>query len=245
MNTDASTEQQSGAPGASVQIDWRVLVRFGLMVVVQCAILFISAGTVRWPMAWVYVGMTLLFTAGSRILLLRLHPDLAEERAGYAKKADAKTWDKAIMPLIAIYGPLAMLIVAGLNRRFGWPPVLPLWLQIAALTAAVLGIVFSTWALLANRFFSGVVRIQHDRGHTVVTTGPYRFVRHPGYAGGVVANLALALMLGSAWALIPAGLVVCLTIVRTALEDRTLREELPGYAEYLERTRYRLVPGVW
>ena len=245
MNVHTSTEQKTGAPGAATRIGWRVLVRFGLTVAVQCMVLFISAGSIRWPMGWAYVGVTLLLIAGSRILLMRISPDLAEERAGYAGKTDAKAWDKMIMPLIAIYGPLAMLVTAGLNWRFGWPPVLPLWLQIAALTVAVLGIVFSTWALLTNRFFSGVVRIQHDRGHTVVSTGPYRFVRHPGYAGGIVANLATVLALGSAWALIPAALVVCLTIVRTALEDRTLREELPGYAGYAQRTRYRLLPAVW
>jgi protein-S-isoprenylcysteine O-methyltransferase Ste14 len=98
---------------------------------------------------------------------------------------------------------------------------------------------------LVNRFFSAVVRIQRDREHTVVTSGPYRLIRHPGYAGALITSLAIPLLLGSLWALIPAALVVCLLILRTALEDRTLQEKLDGYREYAGRVRYRLLPGVW
>lgn len=137
------------------------------------------------------------------------------------------------------------LIVCGLDVRFGWRPEIPLSIQIVAFVLMALGSLLGTWAMSVNRFFSGVVRIQTDRGHTVVTDGPYRFIRHPGYAGGVVANLTGPLALGSVWALIPSALVVLLTVVRTALEDKTLREELPGYQEYTQRVRYRLLPWVW
>jgi len=99
--------------------------------------------------------------------------------------------------------------------------------------------------MLANRFFSGVVRIQNERGHSVVSDGPYRWVRHPGYAGGFIGDLALPLLLGSAWAFIPAALTAGAVVLRTALEDRTLQAELPGYREYAQRTRFRLLPGVW
>jgi protein-S-isoprenylcysteine O-methyltransferase Ste14 len=108
-----------------------------------------------------------------------------------------------------------------------------------------LGYVLSSWALLENRFFSGVVRIQKDRGHQVVSTGPYGFVRHPGYAGALLAYLVTPVLLDSTWAFIPAVLMAGVVILRTALEDRTLQEELPGYKDYARKTRYRLLPGIW
>lgn len=232
----------SSAPTA---LSWKIVVRMLALVVVLLAVLFLSAGTFDWPMAWVYVIITLVMTVGGRLLMIRRHPDLAAERAASAEKQDAKSWDRVLMPLIAIYGPTLILVIAGLDRRFGWPPELPLWIQIAGAALLVLATALGTWAMLVNRFFSGVVRIQHDRGHTVVAEGPYRWVRHPGYVGGVVGDLAIPLMLGSAWALVPGLLTAGLVVLRTALEDRTLQAELPGYAEYARRTRYRLLPGVW
>ena len=114
-----------------------------------------------------------------------------------------------------------------------------------ALIVFVLGMGLFDWAMLSNRFFSGTVRIQEDRGHTVVADGPYRVVRHPGYVGMIVMFVLPPLVLGSLWALIPAGLAALATVIRTALEDKTLQVELPGYAEYAQRTRYRLLPRVW
>jgi protein-S-isoprenylcysteine O-methyltransferase Ste14 len=228
-----------------VRVSAAVIVRFAALVLMLSAVLFITAGTLNWPMAWVYVGVTLVVTAGSRVLMFRINPELIMERAEYAEKQNAKQWDKALVPIVALYGPLLILIVTGLNRRFGWPPPIALWVQIAAMILLILGGIFSTWAMLVNRFFSAVVRIQTDRGHTVVSDGPYRIVRHPGYVGGVLGDLMIPLALGSAWALIPGALIAGLVVLRTALEDRTLQAELPGYAEYAQRTRYRLLPGVW
>jgi protein-S-isoprenylcysteine O-methyltransferase Ste14 len=145
---------------------------------------------------------------------------------------------------VAVFGPLTW-IVAGLDLRFGWSPRLPLAVQIAALALVIVGFLLGTWAMAVNRFFSAIVRIQEDRGHTVVTAGPYRYVRHPSYTGGILASLATALALSSLWALIPGGAVALVTIVRTALEDRTLQEELAGYKDYAQKVRYRLVPGIW
>jgi len=226
-------------------VSWKIVVRMLALIALLCIVLFAAAGTLAWPMAWVYVVITVVMTAGSRLLLLRRSPDLVAERASSAEKHDAKAWDRVLMPVVAIYGPLLTLVIAGLNRRFGWTPELPLWVQIAGVILLVSATAFSTWALLVNRFFSGVVRIQRDRGHTVVSDGPYRWIRHPGYVGGVVGDVAIPLLLGSAWALIPGLLTVGAVVVRTALEDRTLQAELPGYAEYARRTRYRLLPGVW
>jgi protein-S-isoprenylcysteine O-methyltransferase Ste14 len=109
----------------------------------------------------------------------------------------------------------------------------------------VLGLALFSWAMFSNTFFSSAVRIQQERGHAVCNTGPYRFVRHPGYVGAILQSLVMPLMLNSLWAFIPAGLAVLLMVVRTALEDKTLQEELQGYTEYAHRVRYRLLPGVW
>ncbi len=226
-------------------LSWKIAVRMLVLVALLCIVLFAAAGTLAWPMAWVYVVITVVMTVGSRLLLLRYSPDLVVERAASVEKQDAKPWDRVLMPTVAIYGPLITLVIAGLDRRFGWPPELPLWVQIAGVILLVSATAFSTWALLVNRFFSGVVRIQRDRGHTVVSDGPYRWIRHPGYAGGMVGDVAIPLLLGSAWALVPGLLTAGLVVLRTALEDRTLQVELPGYAEYARRTRYRLLPGVW
>jgi protein-S-isoprenylcysteine O-methyltransferase Ste14 len=132
-----------------------------------------------------------------------------------------------------------------LNKRFGWAPELPIWLQVTGLALAVVGGLIILWAMMANRFFSAVVRIQDDRGHQVATTGPYKYVRHPGYASTFLYYPGAALSLGSAWALLPAALIIVLIVIRTMLEDKTLQKELPGYKAYTEKVKYRLIPGIW
>jgi protein-S-isoprenylcysteine O-methyltransferase Ste14 len=227
-------------------ITWTALiVRFTVMYVLVAAILFATAGRIDWGMGWVYLVTLALFTFAGRAIVMQRNPDMLAERAAGTGGDDTKSWDKTLMPLVAIVIPMVMLAVAGLDFRFDWSPAVPLWMQITSWGVLVVGILVSTWAMIANRFFSAAVRIQTDRGHTVVTGGPYRFVRHPGYSGGVVANLVTPVMLGSLWALIPAVLLIALTMVRTALEDRTLREELPGYTDYAAQVPYRLIPYVW
>jgi len=243
MNAGSPVERTQAAPG--VAVSWKTLANFVVYTLLTTAILFVAAGRLDWLMGWLYVGTTLALTAISRVLVVRKNPDLAVERARYREHADIKPWDRKIMPWVALVGPFAGLLVAGLDKRFGWSPAIPQGIQIAGLVLVILGYAFSTWALLVNRFFSAVVRIQKERGHTVVTAGPYRYVRHPGYAGGIITFPAGAIALGSLWALIPAALTVTLTVVRTALEDRTLQEELAGYKEYAGRVRYRLLPGIW
>ena len=208
-------------------------------------VLFITSGQLNWWMAWVYSILSIILSLGSRVLMARKHPDLVAERASYQEAEGAKEWDRKLVPLTAQVGPFLMLVVAGLDQRFGWSITLPLWVALAAWGFAILGFIFSSWALMENRFFSAVVRIQTDRGHTVCTTGPYQYVRHPGYAGGLVWYLMTPLILGSLWAYLPTGFVVALTVLRTSLEDKTLQAELPGYEEYTYQTRYRLLPGIW
>lgn len=174
----------------------------------------------------------------------RKFPELIAERGGSSQNEGIKAWDKVLMPLGVIVGVI-MLIVAGLDKRFEWSPELPLWLHVTGFALTALGYSLGTWATGVNRFFSAVVRIQRDRGHTVVSSGPYRYIRHPGYAGSAVSSFATPLLLGSLWALIPAALAVCHLIIRTVLEDRTLQAELKGYPDYAADVRFRLLPGVW
>jgi len=211
-------------------------------------ILLACGGGIRWWQAWVF---SLLFVAagiGGRIWAERRHPGLMAERQRTPRSLKAsgvKTWDRVLAPLMALSVSFPLVIVAGLDHRFGWSPVFPTWLNITGIFLIAIGYAFAAWALAENRFFSSMVRIQTDRGHVVCDSGPYRIVRHPGYAGNLLAMPGIVLALGSAWTLIPVGVALVVTVIRTALEDRTLQEELSGYGEYAGRVRYRLLPGVY
>lgn len=231
----------SEKPRLSVRQILGMIVSFLLIPLVP----LLAAGDWGWARGWLYAFITIGMSILSRVLIFKKSPGLIKERASFANAEGVKPWDKKLVPLIAIYLPLVTLVVAGLNERFGWPPVVPLWLAWAALVVILLGYAFGIWAMLSNPFFSAVVRIQTERGHVTVEAGPYRYVRHPGYSSGIFTWLAIPLLLGSYWALIPAAVACALTILRTKLEDQTLMEELQGYKEYAQRTRYRLLPGVW
>ncbi len=227
--------------------DFKVVLRLVIFVLLTPAALFIPAGRLDWGMGWVFVGVYIFATVVSRVIVMRQDPELAMERARSIERdrEGVKDWDRLLSLLVALLGPLFIWIVAGLDERFGWSPPISPWLAIVAIIVALLGSVLGTWAMLSNTFFSGTVRIQEERGHTVASGGPYRYVRHPGYVSGILFDVATPLILGSLWALIPTALTICAFVVRTALEDKTLREELDGYEEYAQRTRYRLLPGVW
>jgi protein-S-isoprenylcysteine O-methyltransferase Ste14 len=224
---------------------WVVILRFLVTFLLLMAVLFLAAGKLDWWEGWAYVIQAFIVIVFSRAILLRKNPDLARERADAGKKENVKPWDRILMPLMASVLPLVSWIVCGLDERFGWTPDLPNGIQFIALFLIFAGSMLGTWAMIANRFFSSHVRIQTERGHTVVSSGPYRFVRHPGYAGNIVAWIAAPVFFGSTWAAIPAILAIVVTVTRTALEDRTLREELPGYGDYAQIVRHRLVPGIW
>jgi protein-S-isoprenylcysteine O-methyltransferase Ste14 len=146
---------------------------------------------------------------------------------------------------MAISLTFPLVIVAGLDHRNGWTPLFPTWLNILGLVLIALGYAFAAWALIENRFFSSTVHIQMDRGHSVCDSGPYRVVRHPGYAGNMLALPGLVLALSSMWTLIPAAVALIIAVIRTVLEDQTLQDELPGYRDYARRVRYRLIPGIY
>lgn len=243
MNTDA--EQPKRASERISQVGWKAWLRFAAFMLLLPMVLFIAAGRLNWVWAWVYISVTLLCTLISRMIVIRTNPDLLAERAQFLDQENVKRWDRLILFFLILVGPLAWMIVAGLDERFGWSPQIPLTPRLVALAIMVSGYMVGTWAMAVNRYYSAVVRIQKDRGQTVVTDGPYRFIRHPSYATGIAACLMAPILLGSLWALIPCGLVALVTIIRTALEDKTLLEELDGYREYAARVRYRLLPGIW
>ena len=211
--------------------------------VIRTAILFVSAGRLDWLTGWVFVGVYASSTLINGLVIVRNDPALAKERLDAG--VGIKDWDRVLVLFAFLLSVPGTLLVSGLDARFGWSQNVPFALQILAALADVLGIGLTLWAVASNTFFSGYVRIQEERGQTVVSSGPYAFVRHPGYLGAVVSCTSTALMLGSWWALIPAGLGTLGFVVRTALEDTTLQNELEGYREYAARVRYRLLPGIW
>jgi protein-S-isoprenylcysteine O-methyltransferase Ste14 len=216
--------------------------QLGLMIAFLIVVLFGSAGALRWWPGWAYLGLYLAMIVLNAIVLLPNDRGLIEERSRVGQGVPG--WDLTFARAYSVLA-IAILLVAGLNARFRWPPVIPLWLQVVGGVIVALGYLLFAWAMSANRFFSTVVRVQKDRGHSVVSSGPYRFVRHPAYAGSVPLCVATALLLGSAWALIPGALAAAAIVARAALEDAELRRELTGYAEYAQRVPFRLVPGIW
>lgn len=197
-----------------------------------------------WWEGWAFAMISIASFAVGRGLLARRYPDLAAERAHFEWHKDAKPWDKILAPLLA-FGGILISVVAGLDARFGWSPGLGFPVQIIALVIILTASVVASWALIENRFFSHIVRIQTDRNQQVVSSGPYRWMRHPGYAGTFWYYLALPFFLNSLWALPPAVFLMIAVVIRTSLEDRVLQDELEGYRDYAQRVRYRLVPGIW
>jgi protein-S-isoprenylcysteine O-methyltransferase Ste14 len=220
---------------------WVVKTLFFLLL--QSACLLLAAGRLDWITGWVFIAMNGAIQLVNALVLIPHRPELIAERSSF--KEGTKTWDLPLVIVQAIAGPLLLALIAGLDVRFGWSPAISPILQAVAVVVAFPAAVFTTWAMYANIFFSGTVRIQKERSHQVVSGGPYRLVRHPGYAGGLFYNLAAPLALASLWAFLPAAIIIAVTFIRTSLEDRTLQEELPGYTEYAARVRHRLLPGIW
>jgi len=208
-------------------------------------VLLVCGGDFGWWQAWLYSLLIFAVGIGGRILAELRHPGLLADRQSIENIKSAKAWDKVLAPLMALSLAFPMVIVAGLDHRYGWSPASPLWLIVIGFILITLGYAFAAWALIENRFFFSVVCIQVDRGHVVCDSGPYRIVRHPGYAGNIPPLLGIVLALSSVWTLIPAAVALIIMVIRTALEDQALQEELPGYREYTRRVRYRLIPGVY
>lgn len=204
-------------------------------------LLFIPAGRLDWILGWLYIGLLILNVLITWVCLQIWNPELIAARMRFSK--GTKTWDK-VWALLFAPVIIAIYIVAGFEKRDGvssltesaWP---------LGLVSFVPGSVLLIWSMVVNPFFEKTVRIQTDRGHRVIDTGPYAYLRHPGYVGLMCWVLSAPLLLASAWAFVPALLSVIGIVIRTALEDRTLRAELPGYTDYTKRVRFRLIPGIW
>jgi protein-S-isoprenylcysteine O-methyltransferase Ste14 len=220
----------------------KIVVRLLIYAIILGAVLFLSAGRVDWAIgwAWLVIHTAVIMTSA---LIIPIDPELANERTHI--KEGVKQWDKLIVIPTQILMPLGFLVLAGLDMRYGWSPPLPLWVQVLALILTGLGYLLSVWASSVNKFYSRFVRIQKERGHHVVTEGPYKTIRHPGYTGIIIFMLTTALALNSLWTLTLSGALSLLLIIRTTLEDKTLQEELDGYKDYAQKVRYRLVPWVW
>jgi protein-S-isoprenylcysteine O-methyltransferase Ste14 len=206
------------------------------------ALIFVPAGTWNWPEAWIFLIFYTVVGTAAVVWLKTKTPDLLKERQ--TKKKDSKTWDKIFMRAYTVM-LIFLMIIPGLDAvRYGWSRVPPA-LKVAAFIGYLPALIMAFWALIENRFASDVVRIQKERGHSVCTTGPYRYVRHPMYVGAILIFLFFPVSLGSYFGLVPAIIIIVLFFIRTALEDKTLLEELPGYREYAQKVRYRLIPGIW
>ena len=225
------------SPKARTQMILRALLAPILMI----GLLFFVAGRWDYWQAWVYTGINTVILVLMGTLLTK-NSELVEERLN--PKEGMKSWDKFYF---AVTTPLYMiaLVVAGLDARFGWTTNMPLTVYWASVVVYLIGQGIFLWARYTNNYFSSVVRIQTDRGHAVCKEGPYRYVRHPGYVGGFLFTITIGLMLGSWWASIPQIIAALMLVWRTAREDKTLQAELPGYAEFTQVTKYRLLPGVW
>jgi protein-S-isoprenylcysteine O-methyltransferase Ste14 len=229
--------------------DIRLALRIGLtligLVALMVLALFVVSDDWGWTEAWLYLGLSILLSLTPRWIAARRHPGFLAERAKFIRAEGIKPWDRLLVFAIALPLPLATWITAALDRRFFWTSIPMAGWELAGLIGLLMAALLVSWAMVENAFYSSVVRVQQDRGQQVVQSGPYRFIRHPGYLAGAAASLSTALLLGSLWALLPAALCAALFILRTGLEDRTLQQELPGYGEYFRRVRFRLIPGIW
>jgi protein-S-isoprenylcysteine O-methyltransferase Ste14 len=217
-------------------------IRVIVTIVFILAIIFVPAGTLNWPEAWLYLILYIFAVGGCLIWLKKNDPELLKERRSTRK--DVKGWDKKIILAYTIT-LIIMLALAGLDAvRFRWSQM-PLMLKVLGFLGFIPAVTLGFWAMKQNTYLAQYVRIQKERGHRVITTGPYKYVRHPMYVGVILFILCFPLALGSLYSFIPALIIVILFIIRTSLEDKTLQEELEGYQEYAKRVRYKLIPGIW
>ena len=222
----------------------RIAVMLLLVMVLFPLLPMIISGRWDWWQAWVMGVLFLLSFIVSRAIAARKSPDILKERANYATQGNTQAWDKWLSPVVA-FGSVFILLAAGLDDRFNWSPDLPLGVELLGLALIVTGYVFGSFAFVENAFFSGTVRLQPERGQTVVKSGPYGLVRHPGYLGSLIASVGMPLLLDSLWAFIPMIIFGFFYVLRTFLEDQFLQQNLAGYSAYAKEVRYRLFPGIW
>jgi protein-S-isoprenylcysteine O-methyltransferase Ste14 len=240
-----STPPESSSSEKQANIASGIAARAGqilIMFLIMGLELFLGSGKLNWVWAWVFLGIGMLSVSINAVFMMRTSPETVAERG---RPKEVKAWDKWVGGGVLIGQYFLVPIIAALDIRFGWTGEIPIgWHLLGAVVYAVsLGL--TGWAMITNAYFSTAVRIQSERGQQVCRTGPYHYVRHPGYVGFFFQALSTPILLGSMWALLFALPVVVLIIIRTVKEDRMLQEELPGYKEYAQEVKYRLLPGVW
>jgi protein-S-isoprenylcysteine O-methyltransferase Ste14 len=221
----------------------RSIVVQSVLILVSFAILFAAAGTINWINGWAYFVLACLSQLIGWVILAKVNPEVLNAR-GSVVKENTKGFDKiwvVLYPVLTLFN----LVVMGFDAvRFHWS-AMPIWLSILGVVVFIPAFVMATWAMAVNKFFEWTARIQEDRGHYVCKDGPYRFIRHPGYSGLIISVMVCPLILGSCWGLVLSFILTLVIIARTAQEDRTLQKELPGYQEYAQTVRYRLIPYIW
>lgn len=216
--------------------------QIAFVVVLQGVVLFGAAGTLDWSWAWALLAIYVVTIAINATFLMRTSPEVVAERG---RPAEFKRWDAIVSGGWALSQYIAIPLVAGLDIRWAWTGGMDVAWHALGAVVLVAGFALFSWAMITNAYFSTAARIQGERGQTVCRSGPYRFVRHPGYVGAILQSIGAGVLLGSAWSLLPAIAATAFITARTALEDRMLHAELAGYDDYARDVRFRLVPGVW
>jgi len=214
-----------------------------VMLVIQMVIFLISAGHVDGPRPWIFFGASFLHYSISTAVQYKLNPELLVQRLKRRRKG-SKLWDEILMRATNLTVLVAVPAVAGLDIGRFQSPSLDILFALVGFVLFAISTILLNWAMAVNPHFEPTVRIQKDRDHKVITCGPYKMVRHPGYLAGILFTLSIPLIIGSVFTLIPSGIYSLLMITRTSLEDRVLHKELEGYSEYAKRVRYRLFPGI-
>ncbi|HEC03484.1 MAG TPA: isoprenylcysteine carboxylmethyltransferase family protein [Phycisphaerales bacterium] len=231
----------AGSPGSIKSVPARIFIG-GATVALFVWLFFRIPGRIDWLRGWAYLGLLTFGQGLSSLYVWRKDPEVLRRRGKIGQ--GTRTWDKVVLGLFGT-AYIAVIIVAGLDERYAWSTMSG-WLWPLGAALYVFCVFILTWSMSVNTHFEKTVRIQHDREHRVIDSGPYRIVRHPGYLGTIFGfALAAPLLLGSWWAFIPAAIAVASLVLRTALEDRTLKKELDGYEAYTQNVRYRLLPGLW
>jgi protein-S-isoprenylcysteine O-methyltransferase Ste14 len=240
---DSSTQHSDKKRTGLNRLGIRGILVQSILIVLGFIVLFISAGTLAWINAWIYVGLILIYQVISTVVLARVNPQVLNER-GTVTKAGTKSFDKVWIAIFPVF-TFGNLVIMGFDAvRYQWS-VMPFWLTFVGIFIFVSVAPVALWAMAVNKFFEWTVRIQNDREQYVCTSGPYRAIRHPGYTGLIMSLLAYPFILGSWWGFLPNSVLIIIIVIRTALEDRTLQKELPGYREYAQKVKYRLIPPIW
>lgn len=213
-----------------------------IMFLVMGLELFLGSGKLGWVWAWIFLGIGLISVSVNAFFMLHTSPETVAERG---KPGEIKTWDRWIGGGWLISQYFLVPLLSALDFRYGWTGTIALLWHLIGAIGYALSLGLTSWAMISNTFFSTAVRIQADRGQQVCKSGPYHFVRHPGYVGFFFQSLCVPLLLGSLWSLLFTIPIAVLMVIRTTLEDRMLQEQLPGYKEYAREVKYRLLPGVW